>query len=212
MYHLLGDVPAPILIGKMMDIAIQKAGDDPEELYHAYKTTLQFTLSMSITIVRLTSVFPFSFSVFGWSHNWQVLSWGLGYLLIYRSKEYGPAFGKKSLQSTKGVEKEKGVIVVEEDGSQFPLMEDDGAKGAKDFNSSGFNPSLLEDDRVIIAVANGVLLKSVHSSIIIEDSDDEPEEVTQQKEQQQEEEFVLTQIDTLPAEKSTVISEVTIGV
>ena len=51
MYHFLGDVPAPILIGKMMDIAIEKAGDDPEQLYNAYKTTLQLTLSMSITIV-----------------------------------------------------------------------------------------------------------------------------------------------------------------
>ena len=59
MYHLLGDVPAPILIGKMMDVAIEKAGDDPERLFNAYKTTLQFTLSISITIVR-SIIFPFT--------------------------------------------------------------------------------------------------------------------------------------------------------
>ena len=53
MYHLLGDVPAPILIGKLIDTSVEKAGADPQKLFEAYKWTLQLTLSLSIAIVRL---------------------------------------------------------------------------------------------------------------------------------------------------------------
>ena len=51
MYHFLGDVPSPIIIGKMIDVWVGRAGDDPVKRYQAYYHVLQLVLFMSIIVV-----------------------------------------------------------------------------------------------------------------------------------------------------------------
>ena len=49
-YHLLGDVPAPILIGKMIDVFIEKV--DPSERINVYRGVLQGLMSLSVFLVK----------------------------------------------------------------------------------------------------------------------------------------------------------------
>ena len=57
LYHFLGDVPAPILIGKLIDVWVSKAGDDPWKLYVADRVVLRSVLLMSILVVGFASPF-----------------------------------------------------------------------------------------------------------------------------------------------------------
>ena len=72
MYHFLGDVPSPIIIGKMIDVWVGRAGDDPVKRYQAYYHVLQLVLFMSIIVVGNEK-----------RSELKVLTWGLGYLLTY---------------------------------------------------------------------------------------------------------------------------------
>lgn len=48
-YHILGDVPAPILIGKMIDVFIARA--DPENQIAVYRGVLQGLMALSVLLV-----------------------------------------------------------------------------------------------------------------------------------------------------------------
>ena len=90
MYHFLGDVPSPIIIGKLIDVWVGRAGDDPAKKYQAYYMVLQLVLFMSIIVVGLIE-----------TGNQKVLMWGLGYLLTY-IKEF-----KKQTEATPPVFSER---------------------------------------------------------------------------------------------------------
>ena len=51
MYHILGDVPAPILIGKVIDFFTQRAAGDEEKLFLVYHSILQYLMFMSVLLV-----------------------------------------------------------------------------------------------------------------------------------------------------------------
>ena len=134
----------------------------------------------------------------------------MGYLLIYRSKEYGPAINKKSSQSKEDIGGETGVVVIGDDSGQSSLAGDERVQGVRDFKSRGISPSILEDDREIIAVSNAQTLISVHSSIVIVDSDDEQEDYKRQEEQDEEKnQYIPTQRNMTPATISTELTEIT---
>lgn len=49
-YHMLGDVPAPILIGKMIDVFIARV--NPENQIVVYRGVLQGLMALSVLLVR----------------------------------------------------------------------------------------------------------------------------------------------------------------
>lgn len=51
LYHILGDVPAPILIGGLLDSWVQKAGSDETKRYIAYRSALQCVMLSVVLIV-----------------------------------------------------------------------------------------------------------------------------------------------------------------
>ena len=53
LYHVFGDVPAPILIGKLIDVWLKRAGEDEEKRYIAYYQVLQIVMFYSILLVRV---------------------------------------------------------------------------------------------------------------------------------------------------------------
>ena len=53
LYHVFGDVPAPILIGKLIDVWLKHAGEDEEKRYLAYYHVLQIVMFFSILLVRV---------------------------------------------------------------------------------------------------------------------------------------------------------------
>lgn len=53
LYHVFGDVPAPILIGKLIDVWLKRAGEDEEKRYIAYYQVLQIVMFFSILLVRV---------------------------------------------------------------------------------------------------------------------------------------------------------------
>lgn len=116
-------------------------------------------------------------------------AWGVGYLLIYYSDEYGPSKkndkknDKKNKKSKKNKRRNKKRLQQGGDDSDNDDASDSGADG--DLSTSNdregrkgdyVSRSLLEDDREIMAVASGESLITVTSSIVIIDSDDDHEE------------------------------------
>ena len=86
-------------------------------------------------------------------------------------------------------------------------------KGMKDFKSRGISPSLLEDDREIIAVSNALSLISVHSSVVIVDSDEEQEDhKTHEGQEEEKDQFIPTHMNMIPANICTELTEITTGV
>lgn len=51
LYHVFGDVPAPILIGNLIDSWLKKAGTDEGRKYQAYHSVLQIVMTVSIALV-----------------------------------------------------------------------------------------------------------------------------------------------------------------
>lgn len=50
-YHLCGDVPAPMVVGRVLDYFLQKAGSDTHQQYLSYLYAHWFSLSQSIIMV-----------------------------------------------------------------------------------------------------------------------------------------------------------------
>ena len=50
-YHLCGDVPSPMIVGRFLDYLLAKAGDDKQKRYYAYVYCHWFSALMSIVMV-----------------------------------------------------------------------------------------------------------------------------------------------------------------
>lgn len=50
-YHLCGDVPAPVIVGHVLDAFLKRAGQDEKKRWLAYLYTHWFSLSISILMV-----------------------------------------------------------------------------------------------------------------------------------------------------------------
>lgn len=59
-YHLCGDVPAPVIVGHVLDAFLKRAGQDEKKRWFAYLYTHWFSLSISVLMVLaclLTALF-----------------------------------------------------------------------------------------------------------------------------------------------------------
>lgn len=50
-YHIFGDVPAPMIVGRVLDHYLSRAGEDKHKRYLSYLYTHWFSLSISVVMV-----------------------------------------------------------------------------------------------------------------------------------------------------------------